>query len=999
MKKRNISVFAIASMFACVAMAQDTVTGVVKDQHGDPVLGASVTVVGNSSKSTLTDQNGAFSLEAEEGEYLEVNYADSKVTRVWAKGGPLVINLNVDNQLVDNVVRVQSALESTQAISTISGDDIKNNSSHLVSNSLYGMLPGLIVKQKTGWTASPTLMVRGGGSLNGKSPLIVIDGVARIMDYLNMDDVESISVLKDGAATALWGTRGANGVILITTKHGAYQDRDIDISYTHGIGLPINQPEFVDGYTFAKMKNEALYYDGLPLAYDNAALEAFRTGSNPDLYPNVDWLDEAQRKATANNQLNIVIKGGGKKLRYYSAINYKNDFGIFNDAITGNTDRYKSQMKKYHLNARVNLDIDITPYTRANLSLFGVLHEQNRPRTEEKDMFAGLYHVPASAFPVRMSNGMWGSNTIYHYNPIARIMDVGSYKTNDRLLQADFRLFQDLSLVTKGLKAEIGISYDNRAIFRETASKNYLYSMADQVLNPSTGEYETVYTIGGEDKALSFDNKGLEYQSMRTNIDAKLSYDRAFALHAVNANVIYRQDAHTLSGRNNSSKRQMIALTGGYNYDNRYLVDGVVNFSGTSYLSDGDKFRTYPAVSAAWVMSNEAFMKDNKVLNYFKIRASWGRSGNDGDNEYDLDKRFWESSGGYQTKDNPSGIPGLHPGALPIVGLDIERAEKYNVGFDAVLFDNLSMNLDLYKDKRRKSLITSDNIYSSVIGTALPKQNVGAMNSQGIDLGLNWKSNIGKDFNYYVGGTFSYVDTEVVENGEGYKPYDYLYRKGDKVGQCYGLEAIGYFRDQADIDNSPKQKFSDVRPGDIKYKDQNNDGMIDKYDEVAIGHSTVIPGIYYGLNLGFEYKGFGIDMVWQGVGQYSVNLNTQSVYWPMRNNNSNLTKWYLEDQIRWTEATKDIATVPRLTTQKNDNNFRTSTQWLENGAFLKLRNLNIYYTLPKKWSDAMKMDKCQVYVRGNNLLSFDHVKYMNCEDLSIGQPDLLSLYFGLNINF
>ena len=229
--------------------------------------------------------------------------------------------------------------------------------------------------------------------------------------------------------------------------------------------------------------------------------------------------------------------------------------------------------------------------------------------------------------------------------------------------------------------------------------------------------------------------------------------------------------------------------------------------------------------------------------------------------------------------------------------------------------------------------------------------------------------------------------------------YDYLSKKGDRVGQCYGLEAIGYFNDWEDINNSPSQLFSDVRPGDIKYKDQNGDGRIDDYDVVPIGYSTTVPGIYYGINLGFEYRGFGMDMVFQGVGQFSKMLNVRSVYWPMRNGNSNLTKWYLEDNIRWTEDTKDIATVPRLTTLDNANNFRNSTQWLENGSYFKLRNLNIYYNLPDKWAKAMKMDKCQVYVRANNLFSIDHIKYMNCEDLTINYPDMTSVYFGLNINF
>lgn len=985
-------------LFSWSAMAQQKVTGVVKENSGIPVLGAKVSVVGQGEIKTLTDQNGTFTLNVDDGDVLEINYGDALIKRVKVNGPTLNIKLSNEDLGVSNRSKLQNNSERTQAISTLSGDNIKCNSSINVGDALYGMMPGLIVKQNTGWTSNPSLIVRGGGSLNGTTPLVVVDGIPRDMKYLNMLEVESISVLKDGAATALWGTRGANGVIIVTTKRGHYSDRDIEINYSYGMGLPVNQPEFVDGYTFAKMKNEALQYDGLPLAYDEAALSAFKDGSNRDLYANTDWQKAALRNHTSNNQLNMIFRGGGKSLRYYSIVNYKNDYGIIREDLTRYSDRYTAQMRKYHLNARVNLDLDITQYTRASLSMFAMLQEDNRPRTSEEDIFSGIYHVPASAFPVKTSTGNWGGDNIFKYNPIAKIADVGYFKTNQRLLQSDFRLYQDFSMVTKGLSAELGIAYDNSAVFQETGSKNYMYEVVTNVFNPETGKYELHRNTAGDNSALSISNSGLNSQFMRTVIDGKVAYDRFFGLHGVTGTLQYRQESYMPMGRNKSRKRQSYIFTGGYNYDNRYLIDIVVNQSGTSVLSEGDKFRTYPAFSAAWVISNESFLKKHNVFDLLKLRASWGRSGND-NIDYELDRRFWIGSDGYQFGDNPTGSSGLIAGKLPVKNLDIELAEKYNVGIDMQLFQKFSMTADFFIDKRSRTMIESENLYSGIIGTGIPQQNIGQMQSKGIDLGLTWRDNINKNFNYYIGGTLSIIDTEIIENGEGYKPYNYLSKIGNRYGQCYGLEAIGYFRDQTDIDNSPKQMFSEVKPGDIKYKDQNNDGRIDQYDEVAIGYSSSIPGIYYGINLGLEYKGFGIDLLFQGVGQYSRMLNTQSIYWPMRNNNSNLTKWYLEDNVRWTEDTKDIATLPRLTTLDNANNFRNSTQWLENGAFFKLRNLNIYYTLPSKWTNKIKLDKCQIYIRGNNLFSLDHIKYLNCEDLSIGYPDLMSIHFGVNINF
>jgi len=989
---------AVTGFFSLSVIAQQKVTGIVKDAQGVPVMGALVSVIGNPAQKSITDQKGLFTLEVEKGTYIEVVYADGQKKRMWVDSPSMDISLDKQSLLTDNRGEVQPVEGQTQAISVASGKELKSNSTFNVGNALYALLPGLEVQQNTGWTDGATLRVRGGASLSATSPLIVVDGIPRSLDYLNMLEVESVSVLKDGAATALWGTRGANGVVVIKTKRGQYNTRDIDVNYTYGMGLPINQPDFVDGYTYAIMKNEALYYDGLPLQYDQVALDKFRDGSDRDAFANTDWLGTALRNHTVNNQLNLSFRGGGKRVRYYSAINYKNDYGILSKDVAKYSERYDAQMKKYRLDARMNLDIDVTDYTKVALSVFGLMHENTRPRTTEENIFAGLFHVPSGAFSMKNSTGEWGSDNIFKYNPIARIADVGYYRTDERLLQTDLHIYQDLSLVTKGLKAELGISYDNSATYQETGAKNYSYEAVSVIPNLITGEYELVRSKAGDNSALSVSNSGLNSQFMRTVIDGKVGYDRAFGLHAINGTLQYRQESYVPLGRNTTRKRQSYMFTGGYNYANKYLVNVVVNHSGTSVLSDGNKFRTYPAVSAAWVLSNESFWKNNNVMDYLKVRASWGRSGND-NIDYDLDERYWVSCGGGLFKDNPAGYGGLHPGNLAIRNLNIERADKYNVGLDMRFFKNLAVTIDAFYDKRENILISAENLYSAVIGTGIPQQNMGSVSSRGIDLGMNWENKAGKDFSYYAGFNFSYLKTKINENGEGYKPYSYLSKKGDKVGQLYGLEAIGYFNDEADIANSPKQLFSEVRPGDIKYKDQNNDNKIDDNDMIAIGNSSTIPGIYYGINLGFQYKNFGVDMVFQGVGQYSRMLNTKSVYWPLRNNNSNLTTWYLEDNIRWTEQTKDIANLPRLTTLDNANNFRASTQWLENGAFFKLRNLNIYYNLPKKWTSKVKMDQCQVYLRGNNLFSLDHIKYMNCEDLSINYPDLMSLFVGININF
>lgn len=992
---KYIYTLAVTLMFSLSAMAQSQVVGTVKNQRGTPMEGVAISSVAYPQNKAITNKRGEFAIAAAVGEYIQISYAGNEGGKLWVENDVLEIVLTNKDIVVKNIGEHQNSYRQTQAISTISGDVLSLNGTLSPSNAMYGQLAGLAVRQNTGWTDGASFMIRGGGSINGTAPLIIIDGIQRSMSNVNVHEIESVSVLKDGAATAVWGTRGANGVVLITTKRGAYNTTNIDVNYQRGVGLPINQPKFADGYTYAMAQNEALYYDGLPAQYNADALLSFKDGANRDLYSNTDWLSEGLRDQSVNNQFDITLNGGGGKLRYYSLINYKNDYGILKDNLVNNKD-YTAQMRKYELSARINIDVDVTPSTLVSISMAGILRETKRPNTNEDDMFGGLYHVPSAAFPIRNSRGNWASNSMYKYNPIARIADVGYSKRNQRTLQSNLNILQSLSMLTEGLSAKFGIAYDTDAIFQETASRKYLYEIASSLFDPITGLEKTVFDKYDEDTNLSYSNGGLAANISRVVLDGNIAYDRAFGLHAVSGMIQYNQEAFITTGRNNNLYRQSVMLVAGYNYNDKYMVDVVVNRSGTSVLSTGDKFRTYPAVSAAWVVSNENFMS-SKNIDYLKLRASWGRSGND-NTGYDLDKQFWGGSGGYNFNSNNTGFGGMSEGDLAITNLTCEMADKYNIGVDMQLFKNLSLTVDGFVDQREKSLISSNTI-SSAIGIKVPKQNIGSMNTKGVELSLMWSENK-KDFSYYVGGNFSYLKNEIIENGEGFKQYGYQSRIGGLYGQVTGLESIGYFNDVEEIANSPIQRLgSDVRPGDIKYKDQNGDNIIDGDDVVAIGNSNSVPGIYYGINVGFEYKGFGIDMVFQGLGKYSKMLNTKSVYWPLRNGNSNISSWYLEDKIRWTEQTKETANVPRLTTVDNSNNFRNSTQWLADASYFKLRNLNIYYNLPQKWVKPIGLEKLQIYVRANNLFSIDDIDYMNAEDFSINYPDMTSIYLGINVNF
>ncbi len=851
--------------------------------------------------------------------------------------------------------------------------------------------------QNVDWDGSPTLRVRGGGSLDTNTPLVVVDGVKRSLSFVNMAEIESVSVLKDGAATAVWGVEGANGVIVVTTKRGIYNDRSVEVNYSHGYSMVVNQPEYVDGATFAKALNEARYYDGLPELYSGDELKAFEDGSQRDLYANTNWLKEGTRDHALNNQLDIVFRGGGDRIRYYTLVNYKNDFGVLNDNAVNNTDYYNTQMRKYHLSARVNLDADVTKSTKLNFSMMGYLNEKNMPNISSSDIMGNLHHTPSSAFPVKNSNGDWASSHNIGINPIAELYEEGYFKRNTRMLQADFSLDQDLAVITPGLSAKFGVSYDSSATYQERASKDYAYSVASLVLDSESGEYVTSYESLGEETGLSYSTGGLYDQYMRSVLNANVNYQRTFGNHSLSTLVEYRQDAYIPSGRNNSRHKQSILYYGAYNYNDLVMADVTMNYSGTNVLPDGEQFRLYPAVSAAFVASNLSGF-DSDVVDYLKVRGSYGVVGNDPFG-HDWDTQFWVSGGSYYFGSNNGSFSGLAEGDIPAEVLTLERSFKSNIGVDMQLFKGLNLSVDAFSDKRDQILIDVSALYSTVLGSSVPRENVGAIDTKGLEIAAQWRGKIGNDFNYSVGGNVNFIDSNVIEDGQGYVPYAAMKTAGNPYGQIFGLEAVGFFADADDINNSADQKFSAVMPGDVKYKDQNNDNLIDENDFVAIGNSDEVPSLYYGVNLNMEYKGFALSAVFQGVNGVSTILDTESVYRPMRNNEANLSTWYMEDNVRWTESTKDSATLPRLSTLDNSNNNQVSTLWLRDASYFKLRNVNLSYTLPQSVVQSLKMEQVQVYLRANNLFSIDDVPYLNVEDLTVNYPDLTTFYLGVNFKF
>lgn len=857
-----------------------------------------------------------------------------------------------------------------------------------ISKALYGKVAGLNVYQGTGSSADNISSL----SIHGSAPLVLIDGFPRDISDITSMEIESCYVLKDAAAAALYGMRGANGVVLITTKRGTSNGLKVNVDYNFGVNTQFRSPDFADAYTYANALNGALSGDGLPSRYNAQELDAFRTGIYPYDYPNVDWWNETLNDTGFTNNLKMSFSGGSEKFRFYTVVDYYRDRSM----LKKNTEdtRYDTTPTDTRLTVRTNLDVKVTESTYLKAGIVGRLKEFRGTRYGRSSIFNRIYTIPSAAFPIRYENGIYGGSSVYGAgNPVALLKDYGHIRNVYGTLLADLSIRQELNALTKGLAAEASISFDNIGGMNETSNKEYRYMNSNASIT-SDGTLVTTPVIYGTDSETLGHTQPFERLMLRSDFQAKVDYNRTFGKHQIGGALIYDMQSTIRNGRNNSQKNQSVLVNATYTYDNRYSLNAVFNRSGSAYLPDGDKYSNYPAVSAAWVVSNEAFMEKVTPINLFKIRASYGLSGWDGNLSHELWRQSYGSSGEGYYFGNDNYQSGGSEGDLPVIGLVAEKSEKATFGFDLAAFDNrLNASVEGFYEKRSDILVSGANSTSGIIGITVGQVNEGIYKYKGLDASLSWNDKIG-DFHYGIGASMSYLNSEVVNVNQAYQEYDYLYSKGNRIGQMYGLEAIGFFNSQQEINNSPQQTFSNVVPGDVKYKDQNGDNRIDEKDVVKMFGSSV-PRFYFGFNLNFSYKRFELSADFQGMTGITVSLLNSPLYSPFLNNGT-ISNTFLNEEISWTPENKANATMPRLTTQQNLNNYRASSLWYRDGSFLKLRNLLVAYTFPKSQTHFADL---KVFVQGTNLFSLDNIHFADPEQLGIAYPSTRSYWAGIKLNF
>ena len=886
----------------------------------------------------------------------------------------------------------QSELLTTAAATTITAEELRRTSAISLADALYGKLLGLNATQNTGFKGEEgrgaTFNIRGAQTTGEKDILILVDGVERPIDRLTVEEVESVTVLKDAAAVALYGHEGINGVLLVKTKHGTKDGKyHFKVGASHKIQFDPAMADMVSAYDYANALNRARLNDGAAPAYTSAELQKFADGSDPYVYPNVNWKDEAFKNTAHESNAYLSFFGGTDKVQYYTQLDYTDARGLYKHPDQGD---WNSQLKYSKANIRANVDFEVSKTTRVSANILGILMETNGvPNINSNDAWWHLYKVPALAYPVQTAGGVWGgSQTFGDYNLLAKAEGTGFMKTHQRQIWANMTLEQDLDAITEGLKFYVGASYDNSSNTIETRSKGYQYgwnyydgtgAMQETVMG--TVEDKLVFNnwVDTQWRIATF-NAGFKYATQLKNGDNL----------AANAN--YNMKSEIRDGQNNTWYRTNWQLAMHYDHANRLMADVVLaaNGSNRSYPA---KWAFSPTVGLGYIFANDP---ESDFVNFGKVRLSGGIQHTDYVPQAGLWLARWNNSHGQFWYGNSfQGSWGAFLTQFPTDDFEQETAYKGNLGFDLRFANRVDFTIDAFYQQRRNILVSASSLNSAVVGIQSSYDDKGRVASWGAEAGLRYAETFSNGLNINVGISMSAFKSEILKWIEN-PAYPNLSVIDGPADAARGLIALGFFQSQEEIDNSPVQQFGQVKVGDIKYKDVNGDNVINENDYVAMNHGTTFPSFNYAFNLGAEYKGFGISATLQGADNQVKNLMYVDGVWGALSSNRNLSQEYYDHCFDIAGAD---ALYPRLSTENVANNAQSSTVWYRTARWLKLRDCELYYKLPASVLNPMKISSAKVFVQGQNLLSFDNIEAMDAENLNTGYPVMKSVNIGLSVEF
>ena len=1012
-RKLIVGLLCICSTAATFAQTA-TVSGVVKDDTGEPVIGAGVLVKG-TTLGTITDIDGHFSFRADDlNGVLVVSFVGMETQEIPMKGkGTFDIVLKSSNTLLEEVQVVaygaQKKVTLTGSISSVNTDELLKVPTASIGNMLSGVLSGVSSIQSSGQPGGddPDVFIRGISTLNtmNAKPLYLVDGVERSFFQIDPNEVENITILKDASSTAVFGVRGANGVIIVTTKRGKEGKAKINASFSYGIQTPTRMPEFVNSYDYATFLNEAYTNDGKDPKFTPEAVEAFRTHSNPIIYPDTDWMELLFKSSAPQTQGNVNISGGTERVRYFISMGMLDQKGFFKNHDT----RYDANFNFNRYNYRANLDIDFTKTTLVAINMGGRVEKRNFPRSGDdiNQLFRRIYWATPFSGP-GIVDGKWIKGNS-QYLPVGlsdglgNIYGRGYGSKTTNVVNLDLALTQKLDFVTKGLQFKIKVAYNSgydhtkeRATSIESYQPWYRKDVTWMEHPAGSDPNEVVYIQDGEAGLISYaESFG---KSRDWYAEASFDWKRDFDLHHLSALALYNQSKTYYPDSDYPGiPRGYVGLVGRvtYDYDNKYLIEGNVGYNGSENFAPGNRYGFFPAVSGGWVLTQEEFLKDNPVVNFLKIRASYGIVGNDRYHPYGtgfmdrflyLPNSYFIGSG-YQFGTGTSWSPGAYEKSFGNSGLSWEKSAKQNYGIDFSLFNQkLSGSIDYFYEKRTDILAkaSTDPIIHAM---SLPVLNLGIVSNKGVELNLKWNHKI---------NSFRYWTNKIVYQDEVPSEYTYTLKTGHPVGQPFGLKVRGfYYEGMEDVADHSYV----LKEGDVVYEDLNHDGKIDDNDKTAIGYPSY-PLLNAGLTLGFEYKGFDFSMLWVGATKTSRVLE-ETFRKPLGETyDRSLMSHQFTD--RWTPETAATAKLPRATIDGVKNNYRDSELWVKDASYLRLKNIEIGYNFRLPFMPKIGMEKMRVFMTGYNLLTFDKLKISDPESMSSGVPQypvMRVINFGLNVSF
>ena len=992
-----------------------TVTGTVVDaENGDPVIGATVVVKGQKD-GVITDLDGNFTIAISGSKaQLEFSYIGYRKKTVDVGDlGVINVKMESDNQLLSEVVVVgagtQKKVSVTGSITSVKGLELKAPSSSLTT-SFAGKLAGVISMTSTGEPgAASEFYIRGVSTFGGRAtPLILLDDVEISTADLNnipAETIESFSILKDASATAIYGARGANGVMLITTKTGKENEKTrINVTVENSFNKPMNFPDFVNGATWMEMYNEAQLTrnPGATPKYSQLDIDNTRNQVNPYIYPDVQWKDVIFKNMNMNQRANVNISGGGSKASYYMSLQANHDTGLLD---TKKVYSYNNNINNWGYNFQNNISYKITSTTKIDLHMNAQIRNKKGPNYSTSDLFAQMLYCNPINFPVtfpaqpgdthiRFGNAIWTGSSV-RTNPYAYMLS--SFKEyNENTLNTSLKINQKLDFVTKGLSVQAMVNWKNWASSSYNRTiEPYYYGIKGGSYNPSNPTDYEIERLGtsGTDYLKTSDISKASDQTFY--LDARVNYDRQFNLHHVTGMLMYMQREYrssVLPERNQGFSGRFT-----YDYGQRYLVELNFGYNGTERLAKKERFEFFPAVSLGWVISNEKFFEPmTKYIDNLKIRGSYGLVGSDetglsagAQHFLYIDQVSLNNIGFTTGVDMNYTLYGPLVTNYAVVNGGWERVKKLDIGIDLELFRQLTITADYFNEKRNNILLHRE-AWPESLGyyTAKPWSNKGKVDNWGIELSVNWRKEFTKDLYVDFRGNFTYTENKYVNLDEPVYPYVWKTSTGKPLSRTTGYIAQGLFSSQEEIDNSPTQNLgSTVKPGDIKYRDVNGDGKIDGSDQVMISPYGTTPRIQYGLGMNVTYKKFDFGVFFNGSAKRTIMISGIS---PFGQSDYNVMQFIADDY--WSESNPNPnAKYPRLglTSSQTANNTVASTYWMRNGNFIRFKTLELGY----------KFKYGRVYLNGDNIAVFSPFKLWDPELSWNAYPLQRTFNIGVQLNF